>query len=131
MKNLLRPIFAAIFVALAATSASTPSDAARRSTLAAYDGEWSVVIYTLRGDCDRSLRYSVRIVNGRVAAEDQSYQIYGAVKSGGDIRVTVAEGGRWASGVGRLSGNQGRGQWRTSTGQCAGQWTAVRRFEQY
>jgi hypothetical protein len=41
--------------------------------------------------------------------------------------VTVAEGGRSASGVGRLSGNSGRGQWRTSTGECAGEWTAERR----
>ncbi len=131
MKNFLRPIFAAAFVAIMTAGASTPSDAARRRALNTYDGEWSVVIYTLHGDCDRSLRYSVRIVNGQVAANDQSYQLYGAVKPDGNIRVTVAEGGRWASGFGRLSGNQGRGQWRTATDECAGQWTAVRRIEQY
>jgi hypothetical protein len=49
------------------------------------------------------------------------------VAPNGEIRVVVAEGGRTASGIGRLTGNSGRGQWRTSTGQCAGQWTAVRR----
>jgi len=45
----------------------------------------------------------------------------------GEIRVVVAEAGRSASGFGRLAGNNGRGEWRTSTGQCAGNWTAVRR----
>jgi hypothetical protein len=41
--------------------------------------------------------------------------------------VTVAEAGRTANGTGRLSRNSGRGQWKTSTGECAGQWTAERR----
>jgi len=54
-------------------------------------------------------------------------RIEGSGLSDGAIRVTVAEAGRSASGSGRLVGNNGGGQWRTSTGQCAGQWTAVRR----
>jgi hypothetical protein len=41
--------------------------------------------------------------------------------------VTVSEQGQSASGTGRLSANAGAGRWRTSTGQCAGQWTAERR----
>jgi hypothetical protein len=67
-------------------------------------------------------------VGGRVLGEYQSYQLSGAVAPSGAIRVTVAEGGRSANGVGRLVGNSGRGQWRTSTGECAGQWTAERRY---
>jgi len=66
-----------------------------------------------------------------VQAEDQSYQAAGLVASNGAIRVVVAEGGRMASGSGRLIGNNGRGEWRTSTGECAGQWTAVRRAADY
>ena len=125
MSHFLRPIFAAAFAALLVALPSVPSDAARRPN--AFDGQWSVVIYTTYGDCDRSLRYSLRIVGGQILSEEQSYQLAGAVAPNGSIRVMVAEAGRSASGSGRLVGNNGSGQWRTSTGQCAGQWTAVRR----
>ena len=128
MKNVLRSILVATIAGLLVASASIPSDAARQAARTrAFDGVWSVVIYTLYGDCDRSLRYSLRIADGRVLADEQSYQVAGLVAPNGIIRVVVAEGGRSASGVGKLSGNNGKGEWRTSTGQCAGQWTAVRR----
>jgi hypothetical protein len=125
MSNFLRPIFATLFVASLVALPSVPSDAARRSN--AFDGSWSVVIYTTSGDCDRSLRYSLQIIGGQIVSQQQNYQLAGAVAPNGAIRVTVAEAGRSASGSGRLVGNNGSGQWRTSTGQCAGQWTAVRR----
>ena len=131
-KSILRSIFIAAVTAVLVGGASVQSDAARLTMHANnYDGEWSVVIYTLQGDCDQALRYSVRIVGGKVLAEDQSYQLAGAVAPNGSIRVVVAEGGRSASGYGRLVGNSGGGQWRTSTGQCAGQWTATRRAANY
>ncbi len=85
------------------------------------------MIYTLQGDCNRALRYSLRIVNGRVEPEEQNYRAAGAVAPNGSVRVVVAEGGRSANGSGRLVGNSGRGSWRTDTGECSGQWTAVRR----
>jgi hypothetical protein len=127
MKNLSRPILVATIAVVLAASASIPSDAARRVV----NGQWSVVIYTLVGDCDRSLRYSVRVIDGQVQADDQSYQVSGRVTPKGEIRVMVAEGGRSASGFGRLSADSGRGQWRTSTSQCSGQWTAMRRPNAY
>ncbi len=128
MKNVLRPILVATIAGLLVVSASIPSEAARRTAhTRAFDGVWSVVIYTLYGDCDRSLRYSLRIADGEVLADEQSYQVAGLVAPNGVIRVVVEEGGRSASGTGKLSGDNGRGEWRTSTGQCAGQWTAVRR----
>jgi hypothetical protein len=128
MKNVLRSIFVATMTVLLVASASIPTDAAPRGARPSkFDGQWSVVIYTLVGDCDRSLRYSLHIVDGQVQADDQGYQAAGLVAANGVIRVVVAEAGRSASGIGKLSGNNGRGEWHTSTGQCAGQWTAVRR----
>ncbi len=124
MRNVLRSIFV-VTLALGAASASLPSHAASR--VRAFDGDWSVVIYTLRGDCDRALRYSLRIINGRVEPEEQNYRAAGVVAPNGSVRVVVAEGGRSANGSGRLVGNSGRGWWRTDAGQCSGQWTAVRR----
>jgi hypothetical protein len=132
MKNLLRPIFVVTFAALLPLIASIPADAAPRvGGRNAYDGSWSVVFYTLRGDCGASYRAAVRIYGGRVYAEDQSYQAYGAVGADGAVRATVVQGGQAASGAGRLRGNGGRGWWRTASGQCSGQWTAERRFANY
>lgn len=132
MNNFLRPIFVVTITALLLVTASIPSDAARRvSGRYAYDGSWSVVVYTLRGDCNRAYRAALRIYGGRVYAEDPSYQAYGAVGRGGAVRVTLVQGGQTAGGAGRLSGNVGRGWWRTTSGECSGQWTAERRLASY
>jgi hypothetical protein len=92
-----------------------------------YDGNWTVTIMTQSGNCPSSLRYGVQVARGRVYADGQSYQVNGTVAPNGATRVTVSEQGQSASGTGRLSANAGAGRWRTSTGQCAGQWTAERR----
>ena len=128
MRNFLRSIFATALVALLAASGvvSTDAFAAPKAYGGNFDGSWSVVINTLRGDCGSGLRYGVRIVGGRVVGENGGYSVAGAVAPSGAIRVVVAEGGRSASGTGRLSGNSGSGVWRTSTGECYGNWAAAR-----
>jgi hypothetical protein len=86
MEVLKRLIFATALAGLAMVVTNAPSDAARRGpTRSSYDGDWSVVIYTLRGDCG-SVRAALRIVGGRAYSVDQSYQAYGAVGSGGAVR---------------------------------------------
>ncbi len=109
-----------------------PSEAAQRRAPVkrAYDGLWSVLIVTRHGDCEPAYRYAVRIQAGRVISggDNQDYQVYGAVGRGGAIRVIVVRGGLWAEGYGRLSRDYGHGWWRTSTGQCSGEWTAARRY---
>ena len=132
MKNVLRSIFVVTIAASLVASASVPSEAARRAAhVRSFDGVWSVVIYTLYGNCPQALRYSLLIYGGRVYSQDQSFQAYGAAATSGAIRVTVAQGGQSASGAGRLSGNSGRGWWRTATGECSGQWTAERHAANY
>jgi len=133
MKNVMRSFFVGAIAALLVASATVPSEAARRAARStrAFDGTWSVVIQTLRGDCDPTLRAAVRIYSGRVYADDPSYQAYGAVGSGGAIRVTLVRGNQSAGGAGRLRGNVGSGWWRTASGQCSGRWTAERRFANY
>jgi hypothetical protein len=111
--------------AIAAALVATIPFAAQAAN--SYDGSWSVTIYTQAGNCPSSLRYGVRVARGRVYGDDQSYQVNGTVAPNGATRVTVSEQGQSASGTGRLSGNAGAGRWRTTTGQCAGQWTAERR----
>jgi hypothetical protein len=126
MKNLLRLLVASILTAVLLGFASTPTNAARRVGGYAYDGTWSVAIYTQRGDCG-SVRVAARIVGGRVYSEDQNYQSSGAVGANGVIRVTVAGAGRSASGSGRLTNNSGAGSWRSPRGECSGSWSASRR----
>ena len=131
MSHFLRLIFAVSFAAFMVASASLSSNAAppARQQPANFDGLWSVAIVTLQGPCDRTYRYPARIVGSRVlqASGDSSYRLYGAVSRSGAIRVIVARGGQWADGRGRLTEGRGGGNWTTSGGQCAGQWTADRR----
>jgi hypothetical protein len=129
MKNLSRLLVAPVLVAVLVL-ACTPTNAAHRGGGSAYDGTWSVAIYTLRRDCS-SVRAAVRIVGGRVYSEDQSYQSSGDVGANGVIRVTVVGAGRSASGSGRLSNNSGAGRWSSSTGECSGSWSASRRASYY
>jgi hypothetical protein len=129
MKNLSRLLLAPTLAAVLLLACS-PTNAARRVDRSAYDGTWSVAIYTLRGDCG-SVRVAVRIVGGRVYSQDQSYQASGGVGANGVVRVGVAGFGRSASGSGRLSRNSGAGRWRSSRGECSGSWSAARRTGYY
>jgi hypothetical protein len=91
-----------------------------------YDGLWSVLVMTQKGDCDPGYRYPIRIANGAlVNAGDNAFTITGKVAPTGSITVTVSAGGKSATGLGRLSGDMGGGSW--SGGSCSGQWTAERR----
>ena len=95
----------------------------------AYDGLWSVSVYTAYGPCDATYRYPARIVGGRVqqADNDFSYQISGAVVASGAIAVTVYRMGQSATGYGRLRGSSGAGRWSAGGNMCYGTWSAMRR----
>jgi hypothetical protein len=119
----------AIGVLVAALPAA-PSQAAQKRVAhsRAYDGLWSVSIYTSYGPC-ATYRYPARIVGGRVlqAVNDFSYQISGAVAASGATAVTVASGGQYAVGYGRLRGASGAGRWSAGGNLCSGTWSAIRR----
>jgi hypothetical protein len=130
MSSVSRPFLVSTLAALLLSLVYTTSNAAHRGGGSAYDGTWSVAIYTLRGNCG-SVRVAARIVGGRVYSEDQSYQANGGVGANGVIRVTVVGGGQSASSSGRLSRNSGAGRWRSSRGECSGSWSASRRASYY
>jgi hypothetical protein len=94
-----------------------------------FDGNWSVLIATDAGTCDRGYRYALHIVNGRITYDDPSFNISGHVDGRGHVSVSVGAGGQQASGSGQLSGDSGQGMWsgRSSTSQCSGHWEAQRR----
>ena len=91
-----------------------------------FDGKWSVVIVTEKGDCDRAYRYPIDIRGQSVVnAGNASFDISGKVAGDGAVAVNISYGDKRATGSGRLSGTSGTGSW--SGGACAGSWTAERR----
>lgn len=117
--------FAACFVLAAA--ALSPDPAAARTP---YDGNWSVLIVTDQGPCDRAYRYGLAIRDGSVFYEGSApVNVAGRVKKNGFVDVRVWAGSQGASGSGRLSRTDGGGLWRGtgSMGSCAGRWSAERR----
>jgi hypothetical protein len=124
---------AAALALTASTLAPMPADArvarAARGGSAAFDGQWSVLIVTNRGNCDRAYRYGLSIRNGAVYGGGGAASVSGRVASNGAVHVHVSSGGAAASGSGRLSRNSGHGSWRGagSMGSCSGSWSAERR----
>ena len=113
--------------ACAASVAATASTAVART---AYDGNWSVLIVTERGSCDRAYRYGVQINNGNVTYDGGGLvSLGGRVAPNGAVQVVVQGGGAVANGLGKLSRTAGRGTWSGRTGNdiCTGYWQAERR----
>jgi len=94
-----------------------------------FDGQWSVLIVTERGNCDRAYRYGVSIRNGGVHYDGGVVNFTGRVAANGAVSVRVSSGGSSASGSGRLNRNFGQGRWAGQSGgsRCTGYWTAERR----
>jgi hypothetical protein len=147
MAKLLRTIVITTSVALFGAAASVPSYAqyrgdyrggpiynsypsdrnVGRGATRAFDGSWSVVLETTRGSCPAAVRAGVRILGGRVLGEDPNYNVNGRVAPGGAVQVRVSASGQGGDAFGRLSRVAGRGQWRTWSGECSGEWVASRR----
>ena len=97
---------------------------------AVQDGNWSVLIITEKGDCDRAYRYSVAVSNGKVRYDgDAAVKLSGTVTPSGVVKVSLMLGDKGASGTGRLAASAGAGSWRGtgSNTTCAGRWEAERR----
>ena len=95
-----------------------------------FDGNWSVLIVTDSGQCDKAYRYGLAIRDGHVVYEgDASVNVSGRVSGNGAVSVRVSAGSQSAQGSGRLSSSQGSGSWRGSgsVGACSGTWSAERR----
>ena len=116
------------FALLIATTATFGS-AGAASDGRPFDGRWSVVIQTEKGDCDAAYRYGLSIQNGNVTyAGDAAFDIRGHVAGNGAVHVRVSRGASYADGHGHLSRSSGSGSWRgVGNGSCSGRWVADRR----
>jgi hypothetical protein len=114
--------------ALAMFAATVPASAQGAFAKNNFDGQWSVLIVTQKGTCDRAYRYPVKIESGSVGyAGSASFNVSGKVQPTGAVTVTVSRGSQSATGTGRMSGTDGGGTWTAASGECSGTWTAERR----
>jgi hypothetical protein len=123
----LSPACLLIVLAAAAGGQSCVGDAHAGTT---FDGPWSVIITTERGNCDPTIRLGVDIRDGALQyAGDSDVTIHGRVVGDGAARVSITRGSRSGSGSGRLSVNSGTGIWHGTglASSCIGRWSAERR----
>jgi hypothetical protein len=112
--------------ALAAVAMPDAASAARR-VAGPYDGVWTTVFATTRGNCSSGYSVPFTVVGSRVASAGGG-RVSGSVGRGGSVAVAVSVGASHASGGGRLVGNFGSGRWSgIITGdRCSGTWQATR-----
>ncbi|HZP75861.1 MAG TPA: hypothetical protein VFB45_06960 [Pseudolabrys sp.] len=117
-------------VLLAGALAGVCLTAAGHAKAAGFDGAWSVLVVTDKGDCDRGYRYAVSVAEGHVSyADAPGINLAGTVSSEGHVRVTISKGSQRAVGTGKLSAHAGAGSWsgQGASGTCSGHWEAERR----
>ena len=123
MRRAVNAAFFAFFL-LALAGARSPALAAP------HDGNWSVLIVTEKGDCDRGYRYPLTIADGQVRyAGESGAKVSGTVSSGGAVKVSIRLGDKGANGTGHLSASSGTGTWQGAGGgaSCSGRWEAEKR----
>jgi hypothetical protein len=118
--------FKSLFAAAALAALALPGTA-HAGGAGAYDGIWTTVFATTRGNC--SSGYSVPFtVSGSRVVPAGGGRVSGSVRRSGSVAVAVSDGASHASGGGRLRGNVGSGRWSgIITGdRCSGTWQATR-----
>ena len=105
--------------------AATPTAA----IAAGHDGNWTVVVITDQGRCDRTSRYNVKVSQGVLQYTSyNSVSMHGTVSPQGEVRVTIRHHDDGANGSGHLSERSGNGGWQGVgvNGACSGRWRAQR-----
>ena len=99
-------------------SYATPASAAN-----AYDGDWITKAITKSGNCRPAYKFVVSVREGAVSGATEGnlgkFTISGQVKESGQIQMKI-EGRDTIEASGKLSGNEGSGNWESVRG-CAGE----------
>ena len=114
-------------LAIAAIAALAVPGSADARVAGVYDGTWTTVFATTRGNCSSGYSVPFLVTRGRVSSAGGG-RVSGSVSRSGSVAVAVAVGASHASGGGRLVGNSGSGRWSgLITGdRCSGTWQATR-----
>lgn len=113
--------------AAAAIAALAVADAAPAGAAGRYDGTWTTVFATTRGNCSSGYSVPFLVTGSRVSSAGGG-RVSGSITRSGSVAVAVSVGASRASGGGRLVGNSGSGRWSgVITGdRCSGTWQATR-----
>ena len=118
------------FIVLAAGAAIALMAAPDRASAASFEGNWSLLVITESGTCDRAYRYPIKVQSGQIHYTGEAgIDIHGNVGQDGKINASVRRGDQGATGSGQLTQTAGTGNWagRSATGACNGRWEAERR----
>src|SRR5262245_837695 len=115
-----------LFAAAALAAFALPGSADARIGRA-YDGIWTTVFATTRGNCSSGYSVPFTVSGGRVLSAGGG-RVSGSVNRSGGVAVAVSVGASYASGGGRLVGNFGSGRWSGIIigDRCSGTWQATR-----
>jgi hypothetical protein len=115
-----------LFAAATIAALGVPGSAEARGAVS-YDGTWTTVFATTRGNCSSGLSVPFLVYGGRVSSAGGGH-VSGSVNRTGGVAVAVSIGASHASGGGRLVGNSGYGRWSgiIQGDRCAGTWQASR-----
>jgi hypothetical protein len=114
-------------VAVAVVAAFALPGSADARIAGVYNGTWTTVFATTRGNCSSGYSVPFTVSGSRVSSAGGG-RVSGAVSRSGSVAVAVSVGASHASGGGRLVGNSGYGRWSgIITGdRCSGTWQARR-----
>jgi hypothetical protein len=116
-----------LLLSMLAASGFAASGAAAQS--ARFDGNWSVLVLTEKGECNRVYRFPIVIEDGQARyGGAEGVAVTGSVASNGAVRGSIGAGGASVNVSGRLAGAAGGGTW-TAGGfrTCSGRWEAEKR----
>jgi hypothetical protein len=104
MHRMMNSVIFSAFLAGAAWVGPSPAVFA-----AVRDGNWSVLIITEKGECDRGYHYEVKVANGRVSYRgDSGIDLAGSVAPDGSTKVSIKVGAGVWRGVGANGSCAGR-----------------------
>lgn len=105
------------------------SASAAAAQSARYDGNWSVLVLTEKGECGRVYRFPIVIEDGQARyGGNEGVAVTGSVAANGAVRGSIGAAGTSVNVSGRLAGAAGGGTW-TAGGlrSCSGRWEAEKR----
>jgi hypothetical protein len=120
--------FVLIVLSLVAAVAAGP-DAAAKSRVHSFDGQWTVDLIVINGICPQGYAFPVRLDGSRVVyGGHANVAATGAVAGSGRISASFARQGETLRASGRLVRNSGTGVWRSRSPSrnCSGRWEARR-----
>lgn len=90
----------------------------------AIDGTYAVTLITDAGACDAKFSWTVAVSAGTIQSSGPFLRAKGDVSPSGDVEISVTRGADTLVASGRLSGESGKGAWRSASRDCSGSWRA-------